>query len=139
VNAGGDDVAAGTVIYATKGNKTNELWKYTPGDTALFAPPRRDGVAASGVSSVECRVSIAPNPLASGFATVSFTRPLESSNPRILLSIYSVTGQRVMAQAFATGRSGAVDLDLRHLSNGVYLVKLETGGFTTQQKLVVQR
>jgi len=139
VNAGGDDVAAGTVIYATKGNKTNELWKYTPGDTALFAPPRRDGVAASGVSSVECRVSIAPNPLASGFATVSFTRPLESSNPRILLSIYSVTGQRVMAQAFAIGRSGAVDLDLRHLSNGVYLVKLETGGFTTQQKLVVQR
>ena len=37
------------------------------------------------------------------------------------LSVYNVTGQRVMAQTFVAGRSGNVNLDLRHLSNGVYL------------------
>jgi YVTN family beta-propeller protein len=138
VKAGADIAAVGSVLYATKGNKSNELWKYTPG-ALLFDVPRRDGVEAERLANGDCRLAIAPNPLASGFATLSFTRPLESSNPRILLSVYDVTGQRVMARTLVAGRSGIVSLDLRHLSNGVYLVKLASEGFAGSQKLVVQR
>jgi len=55
------------------------------------------------------------------------------------VSIYNVAGQTVMAQTLTAGRSGSVNLDLRHLSNGVYLVKFASEGFTNSQKLVVQR
>jgi hypothetical protein len=36
-------------------------------------------------------------------------------------------------------RSGAVSLDLRSLSAGIYLVKVEAAGFTGTQKLVIQQ
>jgi hypothetical protein len=44
-----------------------------------------------------------------------------------------------MARTLVAGRSGIVNLDLRHLGNGVYLVKLSSEGFASSQKLVVQR
>jgi hypothetical protein len=55
------------------------------------------------------------------------------------LSVYNVAGQTVMARTLAAGRSGIVNLDLRHLSNGVYLVKFASDGYENSQKLVVQR
>ncbi|MBN2537926.1 T9SS type A sorting domain-containing protein [candidate division WOR-3 bacterium] len=39
----------------------------------------------------------------------------------------------------AAGRSGAVSLDLRSLSAGIYLVRLETDGYSGTAKLVVQK
>jgi hypothetical protein len=84
--------------------------------------------------------AIAPNPLVSGFATLSFTRPLESSNPRILLSIYNVSGQSVLNRTLVVGsEASSVTFDLRHLSNGVYVVRLTSDGFAGTQKLVVRR
>jgi hypothetical protein len=50
-----------------------------------------------------------------------------------------MAGQTVMTRKLATGRSGNVNLDLRHLSNGVYLVKFSSEGFASSQKLVVER
>jgi len=35
-------------------------------------------------------------------------------------------------------RTGAISLDLRHLSNGVYVVRLDADDYTTSRKLVVQ-
>jgi len=138
VKAGSDIVTVGDVLYATKGNKSNELWMYTP-SAYLFEPPRHDGVLAKATGSRVSRVEVSPNPLTSGFVTVHFTRPLESSNPRILLSIYNVAGQWIAAQTFVTGRSGVLSLDLRHLSNGVYLLEFSSGGFAVAQKLIVER
>jgi hypothetical protein len=135
VKAGGAIVGAGTNLYATKGNKTNELWMYVPG-AVLFEAPRHDGVAAERLAIGDCQMTIAPNPLAAGFAVLRYSLPKAGAAELI---VYNVAGQTVMAQTLVAGRSGSVDLDLRHLSNGVYLVKLSSEGFASSQKLVVQR
>ena len=136
VNAGGDIVTAGMTLYATKGNKTNELWQYTPTGAFMALPePEREGVLA-GKTAIAQGVSISPNPLASGFAVVRYGLPKAGVAE---LSVYNVAGQTVMAQTLAAGRSGIVNLDLRHLSNGVYVVKFSSEGFAGSRKLVVQR
>jgi hypothetical protein len=134
VKAGADIVAVGTVLYATKGNKDNALWMYTPG-AFVFDAPRQDGVLA-GKTVIAQGMSISPNPLAGGFAVLRYGLPKAGAAE---LSVYNVAGQTVMARTLVAGRSGSVDLDLRHLSNGVYLVKFASEGFVNSQKLVVQR
>ncbi len=135
VKSGAGIVAAGSVLYATKGNKSNEFWQYTPSEST-FEAPRHDGVVAGRLAIDECRLAIAPNPLATGFAVLRYGLPKAGAAE---LNVYNVAGQTVMAQTLTAGRSGTVNLDLRHLSNGVYLVKLSSEGFVNSQKLVVQR
>jgi hypothetical protein len=134
VKAGADIVTAVGALYATKGNKTDELWMYVPGGF-LFEAPRHDGMVA-GKTVIAQGMSISPNPPAGGFAALRYSLPKAGAAE---LSVYDVAGQRVVAQALAAGRNGIVNLDLRHLSNGVYLVKLTAEGFAATQKLVVQR
>jgi hypothetical protein len=137
VKGGGDLVESGDLLYAIKGNKTNEFWMYTPG---AFGPEARrpDGVVSS--SSIAHRPSfiVSPNPLAAGFATLRFTRPLESSSPQILLSVFDAAG-RCVGVWKPLLRNGAADLDVQRLAAGVYLVKVEADGFAASQKLAVQR
>jgi hypothetical protein len=134
VKAGADIVAAGLSVYATKGNKSNELWMYVPSGM-VFEAPRHDG-ALAGKTAIAQGMSISPNPLATGFAVLRYGLPKAGAAQ---VSVYNVTGQTVMAQTLAAGRSGIVNLDLRHLGNGVYLVKLSSEGYVNSQKLVVQR
>jgi hypothetical protein len=135
VKSGADIVTAGLSLYATKGNKSNELWLYAPG-AFVFEAPRQDGVLAGRLAIDDCRLAIAPNPLATGFAVLRYGLPKAGAAE---LSVYNVTGQRVVARTLAAGRSGIVNLDLSHLGNGVYLVKLASEGYVNSQKLVVQR
>jgi hypothetical protein len=134
VKAGADIVTAGLSLYATKGNKSNELWQYVPG-AFVFEAPRHDGVLA-GKTVIAQGMSISPNPLAGGYAVLRYGLPKAGAAQ---LSVYNVAGQTVMARTLAAGRSGIVNLDLRHLSNGVYLVKFASDGYENSQKLVVQR
>jgi hypothetical protein len=133
VKAGADIVTVGTVLYATKGNKTDEFYLYVPG-AYVFSLPGHDGVMA-GATAMPQGMVISPNPLAAGFAVLRYSLPKAGA---AALSVYDVTGQTVMQRALA-GRGGIVNLDLRHLANGVYLAKLTSDGFVSTQKLVVQR
>jgi YVTN family beta-propeller protein len=82
-------------------------------------------------------LSVAPNPLSSGLAVLRYSLP-EAGAAR--LSVYNVAGQAVLSRALSVGReASSVVLDLRHLSNGVYLVKLTSEDFAGIRKLVVQR
>jgi hypothetical protein len=138
VKGGADIVAVGNVLYATKGNKCNEIWKYTP-----FAPlgpgmGERFGVTADNASvPAGVSFSLAPNPLARGFTTLRAGRALASSTPG-LVSIFDASGRLVRRTAVCDTRS-ATTLDLRSLRQGVYMVRLEVGGFAATQKLVVQK
>jgi hypothetical protein len=91
---------------------------------------------AADKTAVVQGMSIQPNPMASGFAVLRYGLPKAGAAE---LSVYNMAGQRVAARALAAGRSGSVSLDLRHLSNGVYLVEFSSEGFVNSQKLVVQR
>jgi hypothetical protein len=134
VKAGADVVSDGSVLYATKGNKQNELWMYVPG-AFLFDLPERSGVMAGALGIRSAAFSVMPNPLTRDFAVLRYSLPKAGVAN---VNVYNVAGQRVVMQAL-TGRSGIVNLDLRHLSNGVYLAKLVCDDFVSTQKLVVQR
>jgi len=139
VKAGADIVSTSTALYATKGNKTNELWVYAPGGF-LYEAPRHDGVAAS--SSIVNRSSfiVSPNPLTGGLATVSFTRPLDhlTTGP-LTLCIRDVTGRVVLKSPIAN-RHSPLALDLRSMPAGVYVLTVRGARNTVYAtKLVVQR
>jgi hypothetical protein len=137
VKDGGDIAAFGDgVFFALKGNKSCQLWRYTLSAEIIGPAPDREGVMANPMTIADCRLSIAPNPLAAGFAALRYSLPGAGA---ARLSVYDVTGHRVVARTLAAGRSGSVNLDLRHLSNGVYLVKLQSADFAATQKLVVKR
>ncbi len=138
VKAGADMVCVDGVMYATKGNKSNELWMYTPG-VGSFAPhvlPSTQDVGMLRDASGVMRIS--PNPLAGGFATLSFTRPLDhwSTGP-LRLSIYNASGSLVHS-TFGLSTS-SFRLDLRSMPAGVYLIRLESDSLAATHKLVVQR
>jgi hypothetical protein len=124
----------GVGIFAVKGNKSNEFWRFTPYDVVAGAQPSRDGITASTqIGSVS--FAIAPNPLLGGFATVRYNLPKAGL---ATLNVFDVTGRTVLTQTLAAGRTGTASLDLRKLEAGVYLVKVATEGFSTTQKLVVE-
>ncbi len=140
VKTGADIVSYGYgVFFATKGNKTNEFWRYV---ATPFLGPRPaaggSGQASGGLAIGSWRLAISPNPVTAGFAAVRLTRPLESSNPRILVSVFDISG-RCVRQSAVYNLQSAMVLDLRSIAGGVYLVKLTADGFTATQKLVVQR
>ncbi|MBM3322912.1 T9SS type A sorting domain-containing protein, partial [candidate division WOR-3 bacterium] len=114
------------------------------GDLTIGAPPpvllagskaRQYGVATQEIVSGKATMTIAPNPLATGFATVQFSLP-RAGEARVRVT--DVTGRTVVSRTLAATRTGAVGLDLRSLAAGVYLVRLDAEGYSTQQKLVVQ-
>ena len=104
-------------------------------DTVVVGIAERPGNVTPGFDA-SAALRIRPNPLAGGLATVRYSLPKAGA---ARMSVYNMAGQTVMERTLAAGRSGSVSLDLRHLSNGVYLVKLSSEGFASSQKLVVQR
>jgi hypothetical protein len=137
VKAGADIVGTGTALYATKGNKTNELWMYLPGAFAAVPEPQREGVLAGQKATSDWRPAISPNPVTSGFAVLSFPGAPGHSGAGAL-SFFDISGRCVFSSAFAV-RSSPIRIDLRQLAGGVYVVRLETGGSTARQKLVVRQ
>jgi hypothetical protein len=136
VKSGAGVALAGTNLFAMKGNKTDELWMYVPGADFYQEAPRHDGVAAGQAVTGDCRMTIAPNPLAVGFATLRYSLPKAGA---ATLRMYDVTGRCVFSQSAICNLQSAMPLDLRSMPAGVYLVKLSSEGFVSSQKLVVQR
>jgi hypothetical protein len=121
-------------FFALKGNKTNEMWRYVI--PAAAAPqPGRSGIMGGIVKAGRLGMTVAPNPLNGGFATVRFVLP--KAGPATL-SVYDAAGRAVEKQTMLLNRRGAATVDARHLAAGVYLVRLETDDFTATKKLVVQ-
>jgi hypothetical protein len=138
VKAGADIVVAGDMLYALKGNKTDEFWVYRPAEVVFAGSSRaeRQGVQTATVDSRRSTVAISPNPLATGFARISYSL---SQVGALGIRVYDVAGRAVAAQTTVAGRTGALELDLRALSSGVYVVRIESPGFTASGKLVVRR
>jgi hypothetical protein len=142
VRYGGALVSTADLLYALKGNSTLEFWMHNPGGWDGFAGTGK-GIEAdvSGVGA-ERGMTIAPNPLRAGFATVTLA-PGHDPNVRRLgscpkLSVYDATGRSVLSSSFGL-RTSSVPVDLRSLAPGVYVVKLTAGSYTATQKLVIQR
>jgi hypothetical protein len=137
LKAGADlAVYAPGVFFALKGNKTYEFWRYVQPTANSLQPTARSGVMAERMANGGWQMAIAPNPLASGFATVSYSLPRAGA---ATVTVLDVAGRTVSVQTLVAQRAGAVPLDLRKLANGVYLVRFDAEGYTQNRKLVVQK
>jgi hypothetical protein len=136
VKAGAALAAAGSgVLYAFKGNKTNEFWKYMPYPAVGRWSPAatRDGISA-GISPIsDCRLSIFPNPTR-GRTAICYALP---GIAPARLDVFNAAGQLVISRTTAGARDGLVRLDGLH--TGAYLVQLTVGNRTLTGKLVVER
>jgi|GEM_PF-737400 len=127
------------LFFALKGNKTREFWRYIQPAGAYGLPltANRSGVMANPSTTYDVRLTISPNPLASGRATISFSLP--KAGP-VTINVFDVAGRSVFS-AWSLGHwvTGSLRLDLRSLSAGVYLLRLESPDGVATQRLVVQK
>ncbi len=139
VKNGGSFVATGDgVFYALKGNKTLELWGYFPSFTPSIAPTYpapTHNLQTARITASALPFDIIPNPLVSDFATVRFSLPTPGTTS---LTVFDVAGRSVLRQSVLCGKHTTTILDLRKLSPGVYLIRLESGNYSTSRKLVVR-
>jgi hypothetical protein len=125
------------VLYAMKGNRSNQFWMYRPGAGAEYPTrPEPDGVAASGKPAIgDSRLSISPNPLKTGYANLRCSLPIGT---KANMSIYDALGRTVLHSTLVI-QNPTSPLDTRGLAAGVYVVKLSWDGFQASQKIVVER
>ncbi len=77
---------------------------------------------------------IIPNPVNKDFVTINYN--LFNSEP-LLIRIYDVLGRTVLERKINVNQENAsINLDLRHLKAGIYLLKLETSNWSKTHKLV---
>ena len=137
VKYGADLVHWGSgAFFALKGNKTVEMWRYVIPTAMAMPRPERSGVMGGVVKAGRLGVTLAPNPLTGGFATLRYSLPM--AGPAVI-NVFDVTGRSVVKRTVLATLVGAVSLDVRSLSAGIYLVRFDTDGYTATQKLVVQK
>jgi len=83
------------------------------------------------------KFELMPNPLTSGRAAIRYCLP--KAGP-LSISVSDVAGRSVFF-TWSLGHSvtGSLPLDLRNLSGGVYLVRLDAGGVSSSRSLVIQK
>ena len=81
---------------------------------------------------------IYPNPSTDKKINIVYDLPSGNSDKNTV-SVYSVTGAKVYEQVIA-GTSGFFnqEIDLGNLNNGVYVLKFESGNYSTSKKIVLQ-
>ncbi len=124
----------GAALFALKGDKSLEFWRYT------FAPAEalggeRSGGAVAGNALLRPALAVSPSVARGGRALVrlSGVRPGE----RARVALYDPAGRLVSVRPVE--REEVVGLDLDGLAAGVYLVRLETESAAAGEKLVISR
>jgi hypothetical protein len=102
------------------------------------SPP--SGQEEAPPAKVDFSLRVAPNPF-SGKATVSYSLPAPAN---VSLKLYDVTGSLVSALASGRCSAGRHSVSIcnpqsgRRLAQGIYLLRLETGGQETTKKLILE-
>jgi hypothetical protein len=129
VYSGGTETCTAYITYPTDVNHHNDT------DVVI--------VNAAGISGREemepcagMSLALSPSPLAGNVLHVEYS--LNQAGPA-KVTLFDISGRPVVTRRFVADRAGELPLDLRFLSGGVYLVRLDGGQRSLVQKLVVQR
>ncbi len=135
VKYGGDILAHQGALFALKGNKTLEFWRYVEPLVYDVPTPTRGGVAAGTVRGNRLALDVRPNPLTGDFATVRYSLP--SPGP-VQLTLYDVAGRPVGRHTAVFTGTGSLQIPVRGLSAGVYVLRVDAADCTRTCKLVVE-
>ncbi len=125
-------------LYALKGNKTLEFWRYVmpPAESLDGAPRPMPATVQSGNGAAPASLSVSPNPVNAGSALLR----LGGARGAGKVSVFDVQGRRVLEQEFAAGaNAGSVALDLRGLGAGSYSVRVTGDCRNGTARLVIAR
>ena len=81
-------------------------------------------------------LTLSPSPLVGNVLHMGYS--LTQAGPASV-TLFDIRGRAVATRSFVADRSGELPMDLRRLSGGVYLARLDDGHRSVVQKLVVQR
>ena len=136
-------VTLDTWVCPSGANETCIAWITYPDDTNRLNDADAVIVSASGISGrVEMEpcagmsLTLSPSPLAGNVLHLEYS--LNQAGPASV-TFFDISGRPVATREFTGAGVGNLPLDLRSLSAGVYLVRLEAGRQSVVQKLVVQR
>ncbi|MEO0076931.1 MAG: choice-of-anchor J domain-containing protein, partial [candidate division WOR-3 bacterium] len=124
IKAGGAMTAYNGVIYAFKGNKTSEFYKYTPRvltDNVLLANTDT-GVMANPTAINTFNIKLGAN-IVKDIVRIQYQ---VSTQTPLRIKLYDATGSLVKSDEHPiTNTSGVLSLDVSKLSSGLYFLKVE--------------
>ena len=96
-------------------------------------------ISISGVLEVAKSItfsdlSLHPNPT-NGIVTLSFT---PKSQEKIKISLFDISGRQIENKLFENKGSFTTQLNYRHITSGVYFVKIAVGNESSTMKLLIQ-
>ncbi len=104
------------------------------GCTQTFGPFTVDNMVGNEDLAIFEKVSIQPNPT-SAFTIVSFD--LAKADLSTIM-VYNVTGQEILKKNFSSATHHSIRLDTKSWTKGLYFVHLQSGGFNSVQKLIIE-
>lgn len=84
-----------------------------------------------GIEDFVTEMSILPNP-ASDILHITLSEPLDHS----VVTLYNMVGQAVFAQEY--DNADHIEIPVNQLTNGIYVLSMESGGRTLHQKIVIR-
>ena len=84
-----------------------------------------------GIEDFVTEMSVLPNP-ASDILHITLSEPLDHS----VITLYNMVGQAVFAQEY--DNADHIEIPVNQLTNGIYVLSMESGGRTLHQKIVIR-
>lgn len=127
--------------YGSAKKQAQSILEYAYGQHFYDCPSLPDSIAAKqhqisefGIAQDAIEVSIKPNP-AQTWVVIDYTLPFNAENG--LLLVIDITGH-VIEKINLDQNNGQAVLDLRHVPAGVYIYRIESSGYSSSGKLVIQ-